>query len=71
MAEELTNGFWPNMSQKWDRFKDWASRRNAPQIGNNPYKNQWDTLISQLQRNSRGDGPSLAGSPLPPPRRQQ
>lgn len=39
----------------------WA-KPETPQIGMNPYMSQWNTLISQLQQQADGKGPSLAGN---------
>jgi hypothetical protein len=39
----------------------WGQQRNAPQIGPNPYQEQWAPLLSQLQQQASGEGPSLAG----------
>jgi hypothetical protein len=42
---------------------EWGQGRpNAPQIGANPYQGKWDTLIGQLEQQSAGQGPSLAGN---------
>lgn len=39
----------------------WGQKRpGAPQIGQNPYMGQWDTLLGQLQQQASGQGPSLA-----------
>lgn len=37
------------------------SRPKGPQIGENPYTADWQSLISQLGARARGDGQSLAG----------
>lgn len=41
---------------------DWWNKKNAPQIGANPYQGQWNALISQLTQQGNGQGPSLAGN---------
>lgn len=46
----------------WGSMKDWWNHKNAPQIGANPYQGGWDSLISQLQMQGNGEGPSLAGN---------
>jgi hypothetical protein len=40
---------------------DWMGKKNAPQIPQNPYLNDWGSLIGQLQRTASGTGPSVAG----------
>lgn len=41
---------------------NWLNKKNAPQIGANPYQGQWDSLISQLTAQGNGQGQSLAGN---------
>lgn len=51
-------------------IKDYASkawqwgqqRPGAPSMGQNPYQSNWGNLIGQLEQQSRGEGPSLAGN---------
>lgn len=57
LADGLTSGGIGGAAQ---RFGNWAGQRNAPQIGENPYMGQWGTLLSQLQQQAAGQGPSLA-----------
>lgn len=38
------------------------SRSNVPQIPQNPYMGQWNTIIAQLQQGARGQGQSVAGN---------
>jgi hypothetical protein len=41
----------------------WGQKRpQGPQIGPNPYQGDWNGLISQLQQQASGQGPSLAGN---------
>jgi hypothetical protein len=46
----------------WGRTKEWFNKKNAPQIGQSPYLGGYDRLISQLQHQASGRGPSLAGN---------
>lgn len=41
---------------------EWGKKKNAPQIGENPYLGGWNDLIGQLQQQSSSNyqGPSLA-----------
>lgn len=41
---------------------DWWNKRNAPQIGANPYQSNWNALVAQLTQQANGQGPSLAGN---------
>jgi hypothetical protein len=42
---------------------EWGQQRQSgPQIGENPYQGRWDNLIGQLEQQSAGQGPSLAGN---------
>lgn len=42
---------------------EWGQKRQTgPQIGENPYLGGYNTLISQLQQQANGQGPSLAGN---------
>jgi hypothetical protein len=41
--------------------KQWAGEKNAPTIGENPYLPDWRDLVTQLQQQAMGNGPSLAG----------
>ncbi len=44
--------------------KEWFNKKNAPQIGQNPYMGGWNDLVGQLQQQSSSNyaGPSLAGN---------
>lgn len=46
-----------NLGDMWD----WFGERSAPSIQQDPYQKNWRGLIGQLEAQSRGDGPSLAG----------
>ena len=46
----------PNYQQNRDRLGGYLGQGRGPYVGNNPYQQGWDSLISQLQ----GGGPSLA-----------
>ena len=39
-----------------------AQRQQGPQIGENPYLKNYNALIGQLEQQSTGQGPSLAGN---------
>ncbi len=45
----------------YTKVKNWWGDKNVDTIGANPYQGGWDTLIQQLQQQSNGQGPSLAG----------
>lgn len=59
--ENHSTGFLPWLSDQWGSATDWLSKKNAPQIPQNPYMNDWGSLIGQLQDQAVGKGPSLAG----------
>ena len=41
---------------------EWGKERpTAPAMPENPYQQNWGNLVTQLESQSRGDGPSLAG----------
>jgi hypothetical protein len=46
----------------YDDIKEWAGKKNAPGIGENPYQQNWTNLIGQLEQQASGNGPSLAGN---------
>src|SRR4249919_524836 len=43
------------------KIADWANKRsNVPQIGANPYQQDWTGLVNQLKQTASGRGPSVA-----------
>jgi hypothetical protein len=50
--------FTPGAKMAWE----WGKKRdNVPQIDQNPYMGNWNSLIGQLEQQASGKGPSLAG----------
>lgn len=50
-------------SQMLGKAYNWAQQKpNVPQIPQSPYLQNYNTLIGQLEQQSRGEGPSLAGN---------
>lgn len=45
-----------------NNVNDWYNKKNAPQVGSNPYLGNWNNLIGQLEKQSSSSytGPSLA-----------
>lgn len=55
-------GLGGKISSGWNDLWDWGKERStAPQMPGDPYQGQWGDLIQQLQRQSNGQGESLAG----------
>lgn len=51
-------GLSDNAKAAWEWGK---GRPMAPEMPANPYQQNWGSLVTQLEAQSRGDGPSLAG----------
>ena len=60
-------GFWTDMTNFMtlggqEAYKWGQKRSNVPQIPASPYLGNYNNLIGQLEQQSRGEGPSLAGN---------
>lgn len=53
---------WSDVGNWYHQAANWWNKKNAPQIGQNPYLGNYGGLISQLQTQAAGGGPSLAGN---------
>jgi hypothetical protein len=63
MAEEEDKySKWYDPRNWREEIQQWKNKRpGAPSMAGNPYQGGWDQLIAQLQQQSSGNGPSLAG----------